>query len=51
MSDQDHHQFIVKKQGLRAPITPLVQLPINMIDAFSIADDLHLIYVGMICDS
>lgn len=48
MRDEDHHQFIDKKAGLRAPITPLVQLPIHMIDSFTVADDLHLIYIGTI---
>ena len=47
MTDWDHHQFIGdKKHGIRAPITPLVKLPINMIDSFTVADDFHLIYVG-----
>lgn len=47
MADRDHHQFIGdKKHGIRAPITPLVKLPIDMIKAFSVADDLHLLYIG-----
>lgn len=48
MSDYDHHAFIgLKRFEIRAPITPLVELPIDMINAFTIADDLHLLFEGI----